>query len=455
MRLDVRWIALALMLPVAAAGADSHVDYAYAFPLDTKTPDEAYRVVLTPEVYASVNPAAGMRDLIVVNAAGKPVPFAPMPPAPPAKHAFSAEARLLAVPAASANGEGVKVERSVDGGIVISQNDHGAVAQRPNTWLIDATRAVNVETIALDPSSLQQDFQLHVSVEGSNDLRQWNTLADDVSLTRVRGDQEHEQVEQLSIDLTSNTPERYFRVRLTDGEVDWSTGHAPNAKLSGSYTDAVAERASQFQWTDAKPSGETSGGYDYELPAALPVESLKLTLPASNNAARVHVLVLNDEPSSWSEVTQLDLVRAAGKGGEGTATIQPHNTTHLRVRSDTPLSGAPTVRVGWVPAQYVFLPEGSAPYRLLAGSYASRRGEYPVDEAMSRLRATHSDSWEPPVAALGVRADEVGPAALEAPKVPYDWTKPLLWAVLVLGALGVAAMAFSLLKQGRQDESKS
>jgi len=456
MRLDVRWIALALMLPVAAAAAtESNVDYAYAFALDAKTQGEAYRVVLTPAVYASVNPAAGLRDLIVVNAAGKPVPFAPLPPSPPAKHDFSADARLLAVPAATGNGDTVKVERSTGGGIVISQDDRGAVAQRPNTWLIDATRAVNMDTIALDPASLQQDFQLRVTVEGSNDLRQWDTLAEDVGLTRVRGDQDHEQVEQLDIDLASHPAERYFRVRLTDGDVDWSTGHAPNAKLTGSYTDAGAERASQLQWTDARSSGETTSGYDYELPAALPVESLKLSLPASNNAARIHVLVQSEDATSWLEVAQLDLVRAAGKDGSGSQTVSPRNITHLRVRSDTPLSGAPVLQVGWMPAQFVLLPEGSAPFRLLAGSYAARRGDYPVDEAVSRLRSTNGDGWEPPVAALGPRMDEAGPQALEAPKVPYDWTKPLLWVVLVLGALGVAWMAYSLLKQGRQDEQQS
>jgi hypothetical protein len=455
MRLDVRWIALALMLPVAAGAADSNVDYAYAFPLDAKAQGEAYRVVLSPQVYASVNQNAGLRDLIVVNALGKPVPFGPMPPAPPVTHDFSADARLLAVPASAANSDSVKVERNTAGGIVISQDDRGAVAQHPNTWLIDAGREVNMDSIALDPDSLQQDFQLHVSVEGSNDLRSWNLLNDDVALTRVHGDQDHDQVEQLSIDLGSHERTRYFRLHLIDGQVDWSAGRAPTAKLTGSYSDEAAERASQLQWVDAKPTGQTGDDYDYDLPANLPVESITVTLPATNNAARVHVRVQNEDPSSWSEVAQLDLVRTAGKNGDASETIESHSTAHLRVRSDTPLSGAPALRVGWMPAQYVFLPEGGAPFRLLAGSYAARRGDYPVDEAVSRLRSTNGDTWEPPATALGARVDEAGPSALAAPKVPYDWTKPLLWAVLVLGALGVAVMAFSLLRQGRGDDSKS
>ncbi|QNK01526.1 DUF3999 family protein [Dyella telluris] len=450
MRLDVRWIALALMLPVAAARADSNVDYAYAFALDTHATAEAYRVVLTPEVYASANPSADLGDMIVVNALGKPVPFALMPVAPPLKHDFETEVRLLALPVAAANSDSVKVERNASGGIVISQDGRGATAQRPKSWLIDAGREVNIDGIALVPASIQQDFQLHVSVEGSNNLRDWQLLSDDASLTRVHNDQD--QVEQLSVELGGNAPARYYRLRLTDGEVDWSTGHAPTVTLTGSYTDAGADRASQLQWLDARVSGQAASDYDFELPATLPVEAVALALPATNSAARVHVLVQGRDAASWTEVSALDLVRAAGRKGDATATINMRSVSHLRVHSDTPLSGAPSLRVGWLPPQYVFLPEGSAPYRLLVGSYSARRGEYPVDEAIGRLRGSHGEDWQPPVAALGARKDEAGAVALEAPKVPYDWTRPLLWVVLVVGALGVAWMAFSLLRQGRRDE---
>jgi hypothetical protein len=451
MRLDMRWIALALLMPVAAARADSNVDYAYAFALDTQTPAEAYRVALTPEVYASVNPNADLHDLIVVNALGRPVPFAPLPPSPPVRHHFETTARLLPLPVSAAAADSVKVERNTDGGIVISQTDRAAPVQHPDAWLIDAGRAISLDQLALDPASLSQDFQLHVTVEGSSDLRQWNLLASDLSLTRVHGEQD--EVEQLAADVSSSDAYRYFRVRLADGQVDWSVGHAPIAKLSGNITDAAAERASKLQWLAAKGSGQ--GDYDYELPAALPVESVIVALPAANNAARVHVLMQSEGASSWMEVAALDLVRTGGKSGEATAAIGERNVKHLRVHSDTPLADAPALRVGWLPAQFVFLPEGSAPYRLLAGSHAARRGDYPVGEALSRLHSQHDAEWQPPVAQLGPRSDEAGPSALEAPKVPYDWTRPLLWVVLTLGALVVAGMAFSLLRQGREDAPKS
>lgn len=443
MRLDIRWIALAVMLPVAAARADTNSDYAYAFALDGKASGEAYRLALTPEVYASVNPAADLRDLIVVNALGRPVPFAPMPPSLPARHHYETAARLLPLPVPAAAADSVKVERNTAGGIVISQGDRAAV-QRPDAWLLDAGRAMNLDALALDPASLKQDFQLRLAVEGSDDLRQWNLLASDLSLTRVHGEQD--QVEQLNAEVSSSDAYRYYRMRLTDGEVDWSGGHAPSATLFGSYTDAAAEHASQLQWLTATASGQAGADYAYELPAALPVESVSVALPAANNAARVHVLVQDSAAAPWSEVTALDLVRT-GKNAEATASIDTRHVKHLRLHSDTPLAGAPALRVGWLPAQFVFMPEGSAPYRLLAGSYAARRGDYPVDEALSRLRVQHGDGWQPVAAMLGPRVDEAGPSALAAPKVPYDWTRPLLWAVLALGALVVGWMAFSLLRQ--------
>jgi hypothetical protein len=66
--------------------------------------------------------------------------------------------------------------------------------------------------------------------------------------------------------------------------------------------------------------------------------------------------------------------------------------------------------------------------------------------------ADAGSSWQPPQATLGARSDAGGAASLLAPKVPYDWTKPLLWIVLIGGALLVGGMALSLLRQSKRDD---
>ncbi|WP_201316355.1 DUF3999 family protein [Dyella sp. EPa41] len=454
MRLDVRWVALTLCLPLAVARAGTDNDYAYAFPLDARDTAEAYRIVLNPDVYAAVNPAAGLRDLVVVNALNRPVPFGELPASPPTRHDFSLDARLLPVPVNAAMHEGVQIERSTSGGIVISQPPDNPSPQHPRQWLVDAGRPVELDHLALDPATLQQDFQVHLAVDVSNDLRQWVPLSGDVAATRVHG--ESDQVEQLSLPLSGSTAGRYYRIRLIDGDVDWSDDHVPSVQLVGGYTDAVADRTSRLQWLQATNTGSNGNDYDYTLPASLPLEAVKVQLPAANTAARVHLQLPQGEgASSWFDLATLDLVRTAGKDGDARSQFAPRNVQRLRLHSETPLAAAPVVSIGWLPPQYFFMAEGGGPYRLLAGSYASRRGEYPVTEAWDRLRARYGDEWTPPVAAIGARVDEVGVAALSAPKVPYDWMRPLLWGVLVVGALAVAGMALSLLRQARRDEAGS
>ncbi|WP_130618106.1 DUF3999 family protein [Dyella amyloliquefaciens] len=454
MRLDVRWVALTLCLPLAVAHAGTDTDYAYAFPLDTKETAEAYRVVLSPEVYASVNPSAGLRDLVVVNALNRPVPFGELPLPSPLRHDFLLDARLLPVPVNAATHDGVQIERSTTGGIVISQPPNVPSPQRPRQWLVDAGRAVSLDHIVFDASTLQQDFQVRLAVDVSDDLREWTALSGDVGATRVHG--ESDQVEQLSLPLSGSVAGRYYRIRLVDGDVDWSDDHVPSVQLMGSYADAVADRLSQLQWLQAANTGSNGNDYDYTLPASLPLEAVKVLLPAPNTVARVHVQLPQDEgTSSWFDLATLDLVRAAGKVGEADAQFAPRRVQHLRLHSETPLADAPVLAIGWLPPQYFFMAEGAGPYRLLAGSYASRRGEYPVAEAWDRLRARYGESWTPPAATLGARVDDMGAEALSAPKVPYDWTRPLLWGVLVVGALAVAGMALSLLRQAKRDEAGS
>lgn len=454
MQRNFRWLIISLWLPLGVAQANVQTDYAYAFPLDTHAHSDAYRVVLTPAVYAALNPAADLRDMVVVDSMGMTVPFGEMPVDPPLAHAFRLETRMLPVPASRKDGtSGVRVQRNANGDIVIDPT--AAALTRPTQWLIDAGRAVSMSRINLVPESLGQDFQLRVNVEASNDLQQWETRAGDVSLTRVKDNDNG--VEQLSIDLES-APARYFRLTLADGDVDWSAGHAPTVRLQGSYTDPASDALAKLQWQPIAGSASQDGkNFDYRLAVALPVQAITLTLPRANMAAHVTVLASRDtgDQSAWEPLGALDLVRVGNAEASATLHWPVHTIQQLRVHVDTTLAQAPTLQAGWQPAAFMFMAEGHTPYRLLAGSYAARRGGYPIEESLSKLRAAaSSETWLPPDAALGPRSDAGGPAALLAPKVPYDWTRPVLWAVLVLGALLVAGMAWSLLKQSRRDQAK-
>ncbi|WP_261793182.1 DUF3999 domain-containing protein [Pseudoxanthomonas taiwanensis] len=76
-----------------------------------------------------------------------------------------------------------------------------------------------------------------------------------------------------------------------------------------------------------------------------------------------------------------------------------------------------------------------------------QRGEAPIKPLLDALRAQRGPDWEPAPAYLAGEAQELaGERALE-PLVEHDWKSWLLWALLVGGAVLVALLGMSLLRQ--------
>jgi len=464
MRRDIRWsrrvlLAAVLLMLSSYAMALASADYAYRFALNTHGTSEAWRVELTPAVYAVSKRDAELRDLVVVNAQGGEVPFAPLPPAPPLSHPYSLNTRLLPLPGDNTNMAGnVRVQRSANGDIVIGQSPAGSTA-KPTQWLLDARRAVSLDSIEIDPSALMQDLRIRLAVDASNDLQQWQTRSEGNDIVSVKRGED--AVEQRKISVGGD-PARYYRLRLIDGDAPWDSQQTPAVSLSGSFTDPLADQAASRQWLTLSPSAAiaTTGGgisYDYTLPAALPVDAARVTLIDANTAARFTLSANDDGNVNAVSLTTVTVVQVGNaKPDSSASTFDSLRVQHLRLHTDTPLPQAPTLAVGWHADTFVFLAEGVGPYSLLAGSYAARRGDYPVDAALVKMRPTDATAnWQPPLAVLGARSDAGGDAMLLPPKQPYDWSKPLLWLVLVGGALLVVWMALSLLKQSRRDNDQT
>ncbi|MDR2874862.1 MAG: DUF3999 domain-containing protein [Methylobacillus sp.] len=431
---------LALLLPLTAR-ADTAANYAWAFPLDTSKPAENYRVTLTTEILASLNPAAQQADMVVVNTLGRPVPFGLLQAREPQLRDYTQKARLLPVPPA-ADGQDGDIKRNADGSIVISPAGSDKTAHSKQ-WLLDAGRAVSLHSIALDPDSVQKDFQATFSIEVSDDLQQWREAGYSNYATLTRMGEADDRIEQLTINLSNAGFARYYRFTLEDGAVEWNAGQAPSVTLVGGYKDEAADRAAQWQWLEvqAKP-GSANGDYDYELPAGLSLDAIKAQLPPGNGAARVHVLVSGG--TQLNQIATLDLVRSENQGEATSIFTSRVAAKMVRLHTDTPLTQAPVVRVAWVPPQYIFMADGNAPYRLLVGSHAARRGDYPP----------FFDTGDYADAVPGARVAAAGETALQAPRDPNSWTRPVLWAVLAGGALLVIGMAWSLLRQSRREDEK-
>jgi len=460
MRPDLRWLASALFLASGMAVASPATDYATAFPLDTHGTGDAFRIEATPALYAHGKSDAYLRDMVVVNSMGVEVPLAPLAPAPAVVHPYQLHTRLLPVPGEASERDGTgHIRRSSDGSVQIDLGAGELAAKPPRHWIVDARRAISSERITIDKVD-GTDVQLELAVDASNDLQHWDERAGDVTVTSIaRGD---DAVDSRVIQI-SGDPARYYRLRVVGGDVPWDVEHTPGVTVEGSYIDAGDQRMAAFQWVEVSGKADGEHGFVYELPATLPVGAVQVKLAEANGAARVQ-LSSRGATDAWTPLGDVTATNVGGQGDNATIAttagkslpntlrIEDTRLHALRLTSTPALQQPPTLRVAFTPDRFAFLAQGPGPYRVMVGSYAARRGDSPVDAALARLRLEKGSDWQPPLATLGEPAVAAGEAALQPAKVPFDWTKPLLWGVLVLGALLVIGMALSLLRSAKGED---
>jgi hypothetical protein len=241
---------------------------------------------------------------------------------------------------------------------------------------------------------------------------------------------------------------RYYRVRIVSGDVAWAVQGQPTVTLGGAIDEKLNADEATRQWLDVTPTQRDANGqgvdYDYKLPAALPIDALRLKR-GTDTVARLDAMSVTGDHTSESLGTLV--VTSAQGDGTTTLDIAPGRRDALRLHSATPLIEPPHLAVGWVPDRFVFLPEGQAPYRLLVGSALARRPAWPVADAMAGLRKQNAQGWRPAEATVGTGDRVDGADAIAAPNAPFDWTLVILWIVLGLGVIVVGGMAASLLRK--------
>lgn len=448
-------------LLLRTATAATPADYAYTFPVDTGAGNasSAWRIDLTPEVYAWAQDA-DLRDLAVFNAAGQPVPFARIEVAP---EALTRE-HLLALPtlplpaAASSNNNDLRlvIDRDADGRLRrIDAGEQPVAEARPRNWLIDASALDRaVDGFALDWSAPKSGVSARFSIAASDDLQNWRELGSGSVLALEQNDMRIDRRELAFAPLRA----RYFRLHRLDDGTDLE--HLSAQARSTERTQAAPART--WLRADSGALGQTTAGgtrVDYTLSAALPIERARVELAGDNALASLTLSTRQgDAAQPWRPLARFDAFRLR----QGEEVLQndeidlPANgrTREFRLESRTPLTTAPQLRLGYRPDAFVFLAEGAAPYVLAAGSRDVRRPDYPVEAALASLRAKLGRDWQPPAATLGPARVSAGEAALRAPAPPLPWQRWLLWAVLIAGAAVVGGFALSLLRQKKQELPK-
>jgi hypothetical protein len=455
---------LCTFLLCATAHANSSDDYAYAWPLQTTGDSSAWQVELTPEVYAAIG-TPDLRDVEVVNAAGEPVPMAPHA----AQTTSTAQANDVALPqfalpapapgAATDEPLSLHIERGADGRLRRLDAEVGAgtnpspvVSAATGDLLLDASALhAPIDSLWLDWDEADTAVNAQFSVAGSDDLQQWRTLNASATVLSLR--QEGNVLVRRQIALSS-TQAKYLRLHRLDNTAALDNLHVRARTLM----HANLTQPSRL-WLDAEPEAATPAtvnvpaAFRYRLPAPLAIDALKLELASDNSLARVRIasrLRAGENANGWqtrAEFTAFRLRQGDSViGNDEQSTVSGGRAQEWQVEPATPMDHAPILRVAFRPDRFVFLAQGSGPYRLVAGSARARRGDYPVDTALAQLRTKLGNDWQPPLATLGARATLHGESALAPLPVQRDWKTWLLWAVLAGAAALIGGLALSLLR---------
>lgn len=423
-----------------------------------------------------------LSDLRVRNADGLPLPWAWQGEdiATPATRQLVVP--LFPVPAQDEGGPTAAVSLRIHADGSLDWKRQAASPPPQADWIVDTHTATgNLLQLKLQLGSEAQGL-FPLSVQGSDDLRQWHTVASDVALLQTGN--AGQTLKQDQIDL-GGARARYLRLHwLQPAQAPQLLG----AELE-SFEQAVPP-APALQWTEAwAPQQCDATACTWRLPPGLPVDALRVELAETNTVAPLRILgespagasaqvyhrhrhplhgLRHREPEAAATTANGDRQRSlladtvvwrltpAGLPESSTPPLLLDGSHHaqLRVEARHAVSewGAkpPRIRIGTRDRNIVFLARGAGPLSLAwdldkpEGAAVSPATLMPAGK-LGELGTARVEL--PPVAqpvAAAASANTASPAA--AAKDTADH-KPWLWAALGAGLLLLAGMAASLLKQ--------
>lgn len=209
-------------------------------------------------------------------------------------------------------------------------------------------------------------------------------------------------------------------------------------------------------WSDPLPGAADGPDYLWTLPLALPLVQVRVAVDQPDTLAPVTLLGRADTSSTWTLLARGVLHRLVVDGREQVQEeldLPGRPTRGLKLQIDdrgVGLGAAPPSLTVAVPAvEVVFLARGRGPHTLAVGA----DGMAPASLPLTTLIPGHAPAQPPKfgVATLdGALQVHVPPPPPPAAPEPFAWKQALLWSVLGLAVLLLAAMAISLLRSLRK-----
>jgi hypothetical protein len=323
-----------------------------------------------------------------------------------------------------------------------------AARRRLLGYLIDASDLKAPQEALLLAWQAREGFSGRARVEGSEDLKSWNSLAANAPILFL----EHAgaRLERNRVEL-SGARAKYLRVSFE--------GVAPDFHLKEVRVELRAEKAEPVrEWVSLRASpGKLAGELLVDTQGHFPVDRLKLALPQANTVAQIQLSTRERAEEPWRPAASATAYRLTREGGELASpdvrvAVNPDRYWRILVDQKGGGFGAGevTLELGWLPHEVLFAARGAGPFTLAYGNQLARPGAAPLaavlpqDEklAAGAARIGEVSGSAPPSASLfsdPVRFFRGVAESREAKK----WT---LWGVLLVGVLLLGWMAQRLLR---------
>jgi len=190
--------------------------------------------------------------------------------------------------------------------------------------------------------------------------------------------------------------------------------------------------------------------YVWQLPAALPLERMKVDITQPNSLAPATLYVRHDSNEPWQVIDSGLLYRLTQNGQDVVQDEMelPGNVVkQLKLEVDDRGGGlgndAPKLRFAVRATQLVFRGRGAAPYSLAIGNVSIEGENLPLNTLVPGITPEKLTTLGS--AKLASPSVTVPAAAMPVVASP-DWKRIGLWGVLVLGVISLGSMAIGTLR---------
>jgi hypothetical protein len=318
-------------------------------------------------------------------------------------------------------------------------------ARRARGVLFDTRKLVReISGVELE-GSLPPSVIVRASIDASNDLKSWQTLASDVPVFEFANNGPSNK--KLTFATPKKIEGRYLRIT-------WPEEFAPSvaALRTIEAVSAPNPNASPVRIDVGRPKTLTESYAEWSVASAYRAQALHISTDADNALMPVQVFTRERPGDAWRAVASTVVYRMTAPSGinaNPSVRIGASTGNQWRVEPATgySLNGVPlTLAFEYAPLQIVFVASGEGPFEIATGRANTQTAALPIRTLIPDYK--QGAEFNLPLLAANTKDLAVNPASVAAQASASQWLtrSTILWIVLGIAVLVLSAIALSLLR---------